>query len=75
MPIQFTLHTSSDDINCLVCKKELAKLILFLDDNKFELVTHEHYNDRPQFIVDKFIVRNPDNFIRKFVLKPMKPIA
>lgn len=75
MLVRFTLHTSFDDINCLVCKKELANLILFLDDNKFELATHGHYNDRSQFIVDKFIVRNPNNFVREFVLKPMKSIA
>lgn len=75
MLVRFTLHTSSNDINCLVCKKELANLILFLDDNKFELATHGHYNNRSQFIVDKFIVRNPDNFIREFVLKPLKTIA
>lgn len=75
MLIRFTLHTSSSDINCLVCKKELANLILFLDDNKFELATHGHYNDRSQFIVDKFTVRNPNSFIREFVLKPLKTIA
>ncbi|MFD1899942.1 hypothetical protein [Enterococcus termitis] len=75
MLVRFTLHTSSEDINCLVCKKELANLILFLDDGKFEVATHGHYNDRSQFIVDKFIVRNPDSFIREFVLKPLKTIA
>jgi hypothetical protein len=75
MLVRFTLHTSTADINCLVCKKELANLILFLDDGKFELATHGHYNDRSQFIVDKFIVRNPDSFIREFVLKPLKTIA
>lgn len=75
MLVRFTLHTPSADINCLVCKKELANLLLFLDDGKFELATHGHYNNRSQFIVDKFIVRNPDNFIREFVLKPLKTIA
>lgn len=75
MLVRFTLRTSSDDINCLVCKKELANLLLFLDDGKFELATHGHFNDRSQFIVDKFTVRNPNSFIREFVLKPMKNIA
>ena len=75
MLVQFTLHTSSNDINCLVCKKELANLLLFLDDGKFELATHGHYNNHSQFVVDKFIVRNPDNFIREFVVKPLKTIA
>lgn len=73
--VRFTLHTNSGNINCIVCKKELANLILFLDDGKFELAIHGHYNDRSQFIVDKFIVRNPDSFVREFVLKPLKTIA
>lgn len=75
MLVRFTLRTSVDNINCLVCKKELANLILFLEDGKFELATHGHYNDRSQFIVDKFTVRNPNSFIREFVLKPMASIA
>lgn len=74
MLVRFTLRTSSADINCLVCKKELANLILFLDDGKFELATHGHYNNKSQFIVDKFIVRNPDSYVREFVLKPLKII-
>ena len=75
MLVRFTLHTSSADINCLVYKKELANLLLFLDDGKFELATHGHYNARSQFIVDKFTVRNPNSFIREFVLKPLKTLA
>lgn len=75
MLVRFTLHTSSADINCLVCKKELANLLLFLDDGKFELATFGHYNSRNQFVIEKFTVRNPNNFVREFVLKPMKSIA
>lgn len=44
--VRFTLHTPSADVNCLVSKKELANLILFLDDGKFELATFGHYNSR-----------------------------
>lgn len=75
MLVRFTLHTSSADINCLVSKKELANLILFLDDGKFELATYGHYNSRKQFIVEKFTIRNPNSFVREFVLKPMANIA
>lgn len=75
MLVRFTLHTSSDDINCLVCKKGLANLLLFLDDGKFELAIFGHYNRRKQFIVEKFTVRNPDNFAREFVVKPLSRIA
>ncbi|MHC5227591.1 hypothetical protein ACYSNW_04840 [Enterococcus sp. LJL99] len=75
MLVRFTLHTQTEDINCLVSRKELANLILFLDDGKYELATFGHYNSRNQFVIEKFNIRNPDNFIREFVLKPMAQIA
>ena len=75
MLVRFTLHTQSEDINCLVSRKELANLILFLDDGKYKLATFGHYNNRNQFVIEKFNIRNPDNFIREFVLKPMAQIA
>lgn len=52
MLVRFTLHTNSEDINCLVSRKELATLILFLDDGKYELATYGHYNSRNQFIIE-----------------------
>lgn len=73
--VRFTLHTQFENINCIVSRKELANLILFLDDGKFEVATFGHYNSRNQFVVEKFNIRNPDNFIREFVLKPMAQIA
>ncbi len=73
--VRFTLHTPSADVNCLVSKKELANLILFLDDGKFELATFGHYNSRNQLVIEKFTVRNPNSFVREFILKPMKSIA
>lgn len=73
--VRFTLHASSGEVNCLISKKELANLILFLDENKYEVSIHGHYNRRKQFVVEKFFVRNPDSFIREFVLKPLKSIA
>ena len=69
------MRTRSEDINCIVSRKELANLILFLDDGKYELATFGHYNSRKQFVIEKFSIRNPDNFIREFVLKPMAQIA
>lgn len=75
MLVRFTLRTSSADINCLVSKKELANLILFLDDGKFEVATFGHYNNRKQLVIEKFTVRNPNSFVREFILKPMKSIA
>lgn len=75
MLVRFTLRTPSVDINCLVSKKELANLILFLEDGKFELATFGHYNNRKQFVIEKFTVRNPNSFVREFILKPMKSIA
>ncbi|WP_430597504.1 hypothetical protein [Enterococcus sp. AZ177] len=72
--IRFTLH-SSEDINCIVRKKELANLILFLDEGKYEVSVHGYYNSRNQLVIEKFFVRNPDSFIREFVLKPMANIA
>ena len=73
--VRFTLHTQDQEINCLVAKHELANLILFLEDNTFELSVFGHYNSRKQLVVEKFLVRNPNSFIREFVLKPMKTIA
>lgn len=75
MLVRFTLRTQSENINCLVSRKQLANLILFLDDGKYELATFGHYNSRNQFVIEKFNIRNPDNFIREFVLKPMAQIA
>ncbi|PZL71697.1 hypothetical protein CI088_11895 [Enterococcus plantarum] len=75
MLVRFTLHTPSADINCLVGRKELANLILFLEDGKFELATFGHYNNRKQFVIEKFAVKNPDSFVREFVLKSMASIA
>ncbi|MBL1228110.1 hypothetical protein IW492_02545 [Enterococcus sp. BWB1-3] len=72
MLVRFTLHAKNEDINCLVAKKDLANLIMFLEDNTFELSVFGHYNSRKQLVVEKFVVRNPDSFIREFVLKPMK---
>lgn len=39
MLVRFTLRIQSEDINCIVSRKELANLILFLDDGKFEVAT------------------------------------
>ncbi|WP_348922098.1 hypothetical protein [Enterococcus rotai] len=75
MLVRFTLCTSSGDVNCLVSKKELANLILFLDDGKFEVATFGHYNNRQQFVIERFAVKNPDSFVREFILKPMASIA
>ncbi|WP_375180105.1 hypothetical protein [Enterococcus rotai] len=73
--VRFTLHTPSADINCLVSKKEHANLILFLEDGKFELSIFGHYNSRNQFVIEKFTVRNPNSFVRDFILKPMAKTA
>lgn len=75
MLVRFTLRTKTANINCLVHNKDLANLILFLDEDKFELATFGHYNNRNQFIIEKFTIRNPDSFIREFVLKPLSKIA
>ncbi|MBL1229008.1 hypothetical protein IW492_07145 [Enterococcus sp. BWB1-3] len=73
--VRFTLHNRNEPINCLVAKRELANLILFLEDNTFELSVFGHFNSRKQLVIEKFIVRNPNSFIRKFVLQPLKNIA
>lgn len=75
MLVRFTLHTSVSDIHCIVCKKNLAALLLFLENNKYEAAIFGHRNNRKQFIVDKFMVRNPDSFIHEFVTKPLSTIA
>lgn len=75
MLVRFTLKTNTTNINCLVHNKDLANLILFLDEDKFELATFGHYNNRSQFIIEKFTIRNPNSFIREFVLKPLSKIA
>ncbi|GGC87691.1 hypothetical protein [Enterococcus wangshanyuanii] len=72
--IRFTLH-SSEDINCIVRNKKLANLILFLDENRYEVSVHGYYNSRNQLVIEKFFIRNPDSFINEFVVKPMKNIA
>ncbi|PZL78265.1 hypothetical protein CI088_00410 [Enterococcus plantarum] len=73
--VRFTLYTPCNNVNCLVMKKELANLILFLDEKKYEVSIHGHYNKRNQFIIEKFFIRNPDSFINEFVVKPMRSIA
>ncbi|WYJ90157.1 hypothetical protein A5888_001885 [Enterococcus sp. 9E7_DIV0242] len=75
MLVRFTLHTRTEDINCFVAKRDLANLVMFLDDNTFELSVFGHYNNRNQLIIEKFAVRNPNSFIREFVSKPLKAIA
>ncbi|MGC6769156.1 hypothetical protein ACYSNR_16125 [Enterococcus sp. LJL128] len=75
MLVRFTLHTKGEDINCLVAKRDLANLMLFLENNHFELSVFGHYNSRQQLVIEKFIVRNPNSFIREFVSKPLKSIA
>lgn len=75
MLVRFTLRTSDDNINCLVCNKELANLILFLDNEKYEVSVHGHYNSRNQLVIEKFFIRNPDSFINEFVVKPLRTIA
>lgn len=72
--IRFTLR-SFENINCIVRKKELANLILFLDEGKYEVPVHGYYNSRNHLVIEKFFVRNPDSFIREFVLKSLKSIA
>lgn len=72
--IRFTLH-STEDVNCIVRNKKLANLILFLDEGKYEVSVHGYYNSRNHLVIEKFFVRNPDSFIREFVIKPMKSIA
>lgn len=73
--VRFTLHTRTETINCLVAKREMANLMLFLENNTFELSVFGHYNSRKQLVVEKFVVRNPNSFIREFVLKPLKSIV
>ncbi|MDA9471969.1 hypothetical protein [Enterococcus sp. 5H] len=71
MLVRFTLHTVDTDIQCIVCKKELANLLLFLDNNKYEVAVFGHANLRKQLIVEKFMVRNPNSFIHEFVTKTL----
>ncbi|MHC5216821.1 hypothetical protein ACYSNR_09140 [Enterococcus sp. LJL128] len=73
--VRFTLHTRNEDINCFVARRDLANLIMFLDDDVFELSVFGHYNNRNQLIIEKFTVRNPNSFIREFVMKPLKDVA
>ncbi|MGL4696935.1 hypothetical protein [Enterococcus larvae] len=75
MLVRLTLHTQREDINCLIAKRELANLVMFLENNTFELSVFGHYNSRNQLVIEKFIVRNPNSFIREFVMKPLKSIA
>lgn len=75
MLVRLTLHTTRGDLNCLIAKHELANLIMFLENNTFELSVFGHFNTRKQFIIEKFIVRNPNSFVREFVMKPLKSIA
>lgn len=71
MLVRFTLHTSKGDINCLVANKQIANKMLFLDENKYQVSTFGHYNNRKQFVVQKLAIRNPDSFVREFVVKPL----
>ncbi|MHC5215177.1 hypothetical protein ACYSNR_00810 [Enterococcus sp. LJL128] len=75
MLVRLTIHTKSEDVNCLVAKRDLANLVMFLEDNTFELAVFGHLNKRNQLVIEKFTVRNPNSFIREFVLKPLKSIA
>ena len=73
--VRFTLHTKQDTINCVVARRKLANLMLFLEEDTFELAVFGHYNSRNQLVIEKFIVRNPTPFIREFVMKTLKTIA
>ncbi|WP_321389029.1 hypothetical protein [uncultured Enterococcus sp.] len=75
MLVRFTLHTRNEDINCFIARRDLANLIMFLDDNIYELSVFGHYNSRNQLIIEKFAVRNPNSFIQEFVSKPLKAIG
>ncbi|MGC6770462.1 hypothetical protein [Enterococcus sp. LJL51] len=73
--VRFTLHTKNEDINCFVARRDLANLIMFLDDGIFELSVFGHYNSRNQLIIEKFTVKNPNSFIREFVMKPLAQVC
>lgn len=68
MLVRFTLQTSKGQINCIVCKKELANQLLFLEDGKTEIACFGHVNKKQQLIIDKMTIRNPSSFVSTFAM-------
>lgn len=66
MLVRFTLQTSKEQVNCIVCKKELANQLLFLEDGQTEIACFGHFNKKQQLIVDKMTIRHPSSFVKTF---------
>ncbi|MFC0232763.1 hypothetical protein ACFFIF_02020 [Vagococcus entomophilus] len=65
--VRFTLHTKDDDYNCFISGDKAHKL-LFLDNNKFEIAAFGHLNDKGNYIVEKYMIRNHNEFTLKFAV-------
>ncbi len=69
MLVRFTLVTESEQINCIVTKKELAQQLLFLDNGQTEIACFGHVSKHNYLVIDKMTIRNPTSFLMAFAMQ------
>lgn len=60
MMARFTLTTIRRSYECLVVNPELTSTLLMLQDGKYTIAVDGHFNQKKQFVVTSFTIRNPD---------------
>lgn len=66
--VRFTLTTIHKSYSCIVVKPELTTVILMLREGKYNIAAEGHFNQRKQFVVDSFTIRNPDKVTKELGL-------
>nr|WP_265460111.1 hypothetical protein [Enterococcus sp. HY326] len=66
--VRFTLDTGEESINCIVSREILAKLVLMLPDDKYNVTVRGHMNTRSQLVIRWLAVDNVDKFTRELGL-------
>ncbi|WP_314066509.1 hypothetical protein [uncultured Vagococcus sp.] len=69
MLVRFTLVTSSERINCIVTKKELAQQLLFIENGQTEIACFGHVSKTNKLVIDKMTIRNPTSFLMAFAMQ------
>lgn len=69
MLVRFTLVTSTERINCIVTKKELAQQLLFLENGQTEIACYGHVSKTDKLVIDKMTIRNPTSYLYQFAMK------
>lgn len=66
--VRFTLVTTEEPINCFVIDQDISNKLLLLENGKYTISATGRWNRRNHLIVESFVIRNPDDYVKKLKL-------